>query len=223
LSDITKPTKLKVTVAILGTSIVNDWPIWVYPKDENSAKRNDVEIYQIAGRSFYQALRDGKRVLLLPSLDEVRSPLAAEFVPVFWNPLMFPNQPGSMGLMIDAKAPVFADFPTDPWTNWQWWELLHRSFAVNLDNISAKIAMPLRFVDKFNRNALPAAIFEIRVGAGKLLVCTLDISKLLDTRIIARQLRRSILDYMASDRFEPSGKLTAEELKKLFGARFPAN
>jgi hypothetical protein len=145
-------------------------------------------------------------------------PLATQFVPVFWNPVMFPNQPGSMGAMIDAKAPVFADFPTDPWTNWHWWELLHRSFAVNLDGISAKVSMPFRFVDEFNRNAVSAAIFEAQVGAGKLLVCTLDISDHLDTRIAARQLRRSILKYIASDHFQPSGRLNPKELDQLFHA-----
>jgi hypothetical protein len=216
LSGITKPEKLKVTIAIQGTAIANDWPVWIYPKTEIPAPANDIAIFQTADHSFYEALRAGKRVLLLPSRDNVRLPLAAQFVPVFWNPVMFPNQPGSMGAMIDAKAPVFADFPTDPWTNWQWWELLHRSFAVNLDGISARVAMPLRWVDKFNRNALPAAIFEAQVGAGKLLVCTLDISDRLDTRIAARQLRRSILNYMGSARFQPSGRLNPKELNQLF-------
>jgi len=80
--------------------------------------------------------------LLLPSRTGVVSPLAAQFVPVFWNPVMFPNQPGTMGAMIDPRHPVFADFPTDPWTNWQWWELLNHSFAMNLETVSTRVTMP---------------------------------------------------------------------------------
>jgi hypothetical protein len=129
---------------------------------------------------------------------------------------MFPNQPGSMGAMIDAQHPAFAEFPTDPWANWQWWELLHHSFAINLDELPEKPAMPLRFVDKFNRNALPAAIFEARVGTGRLLVCTLDINSRLDERIAARQLRRSIVDYMSGSRFQPARQLSPANLKNLF-------
>jgi hypothetical protein len=163
-------------------------------------------------------LNEGRRVLLLPARAEVASPLAAEFPPVFWNPVMFPNQPGSMGAMIDARHPVFAEFPTDPWTNWQWWELMNHSFAINLDALGAKVEMPLRFVDRFDRNALPAAIFEAKAGAGRLLVCTLDISSHLDQRIAARQLRRSILDYMAGERFQPKAQLAPEHLKQLFRA-----
>jgi hypothetical protein len=216
LSAITHAAKIKVTIAVPGTAIANSWNVWVYPKDENVAQTNDLEIFQTADAAFYQALQDGKRVLLLPVRDGVKSPLAGEFVPVFWNPIMFPNQPGTMGGMIDAEHPVFADFPTSDWTDWQWWELLHRSYAVNLDALTTKVEMPFRFVDKFNRNALPAAIFEARVGNGRLLVCTLDISSRLDSRIVARQLRRSILDYMAGDKFNPLCQLSPPDLQALF-------
>jgi Glycosyl hydrolases family 2, sugar binding domain/Glycosyl hydrolases family 2 len=217
LLAMTNATRLKVTVAIAGTSFVNDWSIWVYPAMEKVAPISDIAIFQTTDEIFYQALHEGKRVLLLPSASTVKSPLAAQFVPVFWNPVMFPNQPGTMGAMIEAKHPVFAGFPTDDWSDWQWWELLSHSFAVNLDSVSSPVAMPFRFVDKFNRNALPAAIFEAKVDAGKLLVCTLDISSDLDNRIAARQLRRSILDYMAGDKFQPQATLNSSDLTRLFG------
>jgi len=215
LSAVTKASKLKVTIELAGTSIANNWNVWVYPKSEPLAQTN-VQVFESPGPDFFKALQDGDRVLLLPAWDDVKSPLAAEFVPVFWNPVMFPNQPGTMGAMIDARHPVFADFPTKDWTDWQWWELLHRSFSINLDNLPAKVDMPFRFVDKFNRNALPCAIFEAKVGKGKLLVCTLDISSDLDTRIAARQLRRSILEYMSSDKFKPRHEMGLQDLKALF-------
>lgn len=223
LSAVKGAAKLKVTLEIPGAAINNDWFIWVYPAKESVAASDEVPIFQSPTELFYNALRDGKRVLLLPSRAAVSSPLAAQFTPVFWNPVMFPNQPGSLGAMIDARHPVFAEFPTDPWTNWQWWELLHRSFAINLDAIPSKITMPLRFADKFDRNALPAAIFEARVGAGSLLVCTLDISSHLDQRIAARQLRRSILDYLNSSQFHPRNRLTPDDLKILFPRPSAAN
>lgn len=215
LSAITRATRLTVTVSIPGTHIVNDWSVWVYPTSEPPMPAG-LAIFQTPDESFFQALRDGKTVLLLPSAKDVKSPFAGQFPPVFWNPVMFPNQPGSMGAMIDARHPLFHDFPTDPWSDWQWWELLHQSFAINLDTLPEKLSMPLRFVDKFNRNALPAAIFEARVGSGRLLVCTLDISTDLDHRLAARQLRRSILDYLAGDHFRPRSELSPADLKSLF-------
>jgi hypothetical protein len=216
LSVITHAAKLKVTVMIAGTSIANGWNVWVYPKEEGAAQTNGIEIFHAADAAFFKALQAGKSVLLLPSYDDVKSPLAGQFTPAFWNPIMFPNQPGSMGAMIEARHPAFAGFPTSDWTDWQWWELLHRSFAMDLDALPAKVEMPLRFVDKFNRDALPAAIFEARVGSGRLLVCTLDISSDLNSRIVARQLRRSILDYMAGDKFQPNSELKPSDLQALF-------
>lgn len=216
LGAVARATKLKVTLRVLGTDVKNEWSVWVYPATEDTGSTNGVAIFQAPTESFYRALQAGKRVLLLPSRDSVAAPLAGQFTPVFWNPVMFPNQPGSMGAMIDARNPVFAEFPTDPWTNWQWWELLHESFAINLDSVPEKLSMPLRFVDKFDRNALPAAIFEARVGSGRLLVCTLDISSDLGERIAARQLRRSILAYMSSRRFGPKHELKIQNLENLF-------
>ena len=215
-SAVTRAAEVKVMLGIPGTGIENDWSVWVFPRPEPMAAPADVAIFQAATGSFYQALRDGKRVLLLPARAGVSGPLAAQFTPVFWNPVMFPNQPGSMGAMIEARHPVFAEFPTDPWTNWQWWELLHRSFAINLEAVRGKVEMPLRFVDRFDRNALPAAIFEARVGAGRLLVCTLDLNRQLDERIAAAQLRRSILDYLAGKQFQPHNELTPADLENLF-------
>jgi hypothetical protein len=215
LSAVTAPAKLKVAVEIAGTAIHNDWPVWVYPGNA-AAPTESVAIFQTADENFYAALRAGRKVLLLPTREAVKLPLAAQFTPSFWNPVMFPNQPGSMGAMIDARHPLFAEFPTDPWTNWQWWEMLRRSFAINLDALPGRVTMPFRLVDKFNRNALPAAIFEARVGHGRLLVCTLDISSDLASRIAARQLRRSILDYMSGAKFQPHSELSEAGLNGLF-------
>ena len=215
LAAVTQATKLTLTVAIPGTAIGNDWNIWVYLAKADVAE-TDVNIFQIADEKFFQALRDGKKVLLLPARASGKAPLDGRFIPVFWSPLHFPNQPGTLGAMIDAASPLWREFPTDSSTDWQWWELLSTSFAVNLDGMDAKLAMPFRFVDKYNRNALPAAIFEAKVGAGRLLVCTLDITQDLDTRIVARQLRRSILAYMANDAFRPQTALSETDLKSLF-------
>jgi hypothetical protein len=142
--------------------------------------------------------------------------LAARFVPVFWSPVHFSDQPGTLGAMIDTGHPLWADFPTDTYADWQWWELLSQSYAVDLSAVPVKLTMPFRFVDEFNRNALPAAIFEAKVGRGRLLVCTLDISSDLDSRLAARQLRRSLFAYMDGKDFNPQAELAEAQLQGLF-------
>ncbi|MEY4490149.1 MAG: Beta-galactosidase [Verrucomicrobiota bacterium] len=215
LAGVTTASQLTLHVAIAGTDIRNSWPVWVYPNDQ-AVSSPSIEIVKTGGPRLAEALEAGKRVLVLPDRASVAHPLDARFIPVFWSPLHFPDQPGTLGATIDNRHPVFAAFPTDTHTNWQWWELLATSFAMDLDHLTTKPVMPLCFVDKFDRNALPAAIWEAKVGAGRLLVCTLDIDSNLTRRIAARQLRRSILAYMASPLFAPERELSVEVVNSLF-------
>jgi hypothetical protein len=218
LASVDHASELTIEVAIPGTSIANRWSIWVYPAVEKPAVTNSVEIFSTPSADFYKALEENKRVLFIPKKQTAIAPLAVQFTPVFWNPIMFPNQPGTMGAMINPRHPVFADFPTASWTDWQWWELLHHGFAIDLAAFPLQVEAPLRFVDKFNRNSLPAGIVEAQVGPSKLVICTLDIEHNLDSRPVARQLRRSILSYMNSDAFRPRKPLTTSELRKMFRA-----
>lgn len=218
LASVTQAARLKVTVAIEGTRAANDWFIWVYPRTEKSSDDHSIDIFENASPAFYDALDHGRRVLLLPRAPSILHPLAVQFTTVFWNPVMFPNQPGTMGALIDRRHPIFQRFPTDEWSDWQWWELLHRAVAMDLTGVAPAPPAPLRFIDKFNRNALPAAIMEARAGRGRLLICSLDISQDLNHRIAARQLRRSILSYMESDAFHPKARLSFDDLKRLLRA-----
>jgi hypothetical protein len=212
---VTDPSRLQLHVAIEGSTIANEWAIWVFPKS-GEAVADHVAVFQNAGEDCYEALRQGRKVLLLPSRASVKAPLDGRFIPVFWSPLHFPNQPGTLGASIEREHPVWGAFPTDTHTDWQWWELLSRSFAVDLAGLAGKLTAPMRFVDKYNRNALPATIFEAAIGSGRLLVCTLDITSDLDKRLAARQLRRSILAYMAGDQFQPRDRLEESALRNLF-------
>ena len=154
LSAVAGPAKLDVTVEIPGTAIRNDWSIWVYPAGTAEAA-GDVQVFTSADEQCFAALREGKRVLLLPGKKGVKTPVDGRFIPVFWSPLHFPNQPGTLGAMIEPAHPVWREFPTGTHTDWQWWELLAKSFAVDMETVSPRPAMPFRFVDKYNRNALP--------------------------------------------------------------------
>jgi len=215
LTAVTRPARLQLIVELPGTDIANAWSVWVFPSDKPSAP-SDVAVFSDPNEDCYQALREGRKVLLLPTRAHLKKPLDGRFIPVFWSPLHFPNQPGTLGATIDPEHPVWREFPTESHTDWQWWDLLNRSTAMDLDELAGTLAMPFRFVDKFNRNALPAAIFEARVGKGRLLVCTLDISSDLDQRPAARQLRRSILAYLGSPAFQPTGRLEEAVLRNLF-------
>jgi hypothetical protein len=216
LGRFTSAARVELAVSSADGRWKNSWPVWIFPAAPAPEPPDTLQILNSPGPALNQALAAGRSVLLLPSRASLANPIDARFIPVFWSPLHFPNQPGTLGATIDHEHPVFSAFPTDTHTNWQWWELFSTSFAMDLDALSNKPAMPVRFVDKYDRNALPAALWEAKVGPGKLLVCTLDITSDLADRHSARQLRRSLLDYLGSDRFNPAITLEPGVIESLF-------
>jgi hypothetical protein len=89
------------------------------------------------------------------------------------------------------------------------------SRAFVLDDAPAGLRPIVQVIDDYHRNHRLGAVFEARVGAGKLLVCSLDVEHDLDSRPVARQLRRSLLAYVASAAFHPAQELSVELLSKM--------
>jgi hypothetical protein len=58
-------------------------------------------------------------------------------------------------------------------------------------------------------------VLEANVGEGRLLVSSIDLATGLEENVVARQLRRSLLDYMASDLFAPAVELTIADVRSL--------
>jgi hypothetical protein len=59
-------------------------------------------------------------------------------------------------------------------------------------------------------------LFEAKVGKGRLVMTTMDITRDLNRRIVARQMRKSILDYMKSDKFSPRWTIDQQLISDLF-------
>lgn len=59
-------------------------------------------------------------------------------------------------------------------------------------------------------------LFEAKVLNGKLMMTSMDLSTDLDERIVARQMRKAILDYMNSDRFRPQFEVSPQQINGLF-------
>jgi hypothetical protein len=58
-------------------------------------------------------------------------------------------------------------------------------------------------------------VFEAQVGNGKLLACSFDIESNLDTRMVARQMRASLMEHVSSDRFAPKLRLNQTDIEAL--------
>ena len=215
LSKLAAPRQFKLVVSLRGTTTENDWDFWLYPSRTSATAPRDVLIT----RSWDEAearLAAGGKVLYLPrraDLDWTSPPL--DTVPVFWNRLMGPAWGRMLGLLPDARHPALAGFPTEANFDWQWTEVVRGARAVNLDRLPRQLEPVVWAIDDWNRNYKLGLVFECRVGRGRLVVSGADLESSLDARPAARQLRRSLLEYMTSPRFRPAVAVRAEELRAL--------
>ena len=71
-------------------------------------------------------------------------------------------------------------------------------------------------IDTWHINRKLGLVFEAKVGAGKLVVCSIDLENDLDKRPVAKQFRYSLLKYMNSADFAPADSLNVEQITDLF-------
>ena len=209
LKKIAAPAKLTVTVSLKGTPFANEWEVWVYPPASEVAAPAGV----VAVRKWEEAKRAlaaGRKVILLPESVNAAQSLPGKFLPVFWSPVWFPKQqPNTMGILCDPKHPALAQFPTESYSNWQWWDLIESSRTLILNDTPATFRPIVQVIDNFARNNKLGILLEARVGEGQLLLCTIDLPGIMEKQPAARQLLRSLYAYVGSQAFRPSQKLEA--------------
>jgi len=194
------------------------------PENKNIAVPTEISITNNLEVAL-QKLNSGEKVLFFPDHKKFEDfTVGGLFTTDYWNYKMFkgisernnkPVSPGTMGLLLNPKHPLFKSFPTEFYTNWQWWPMVKKSRPFMLDNAPAGYKPLVQVVDNIERNHKLGMIFEFQVGDGKLLVCMSDLSAI-QVKPEARQLTQSIYDYMKSDDFQPGTKITSDELKTLF-------
>lgn len=207
--NVDKARKLILSVEDEGTDYANQWPIWVYPKRESVDFGNIVVTDNPAQAE--KALKAGQNVLLNPPYKNMKG-LEGKFVPVFWSPVHFPAQAGTMGLLLNPAHPAFADFPTENHTDWQWWRLTTHSKTLCIDSIWRDVTPLVECVDNFANNRRLTNLFETRCLNGKLVVCSMDLLREQNNSPEVKQLLYSIVEYMKSDAFNPSGVIAFDKI-----------
>ena len=219
-----QPTKLTLQVAINGKAS-NQWDFWVYPNDLNCDKIQCDSLFfaDTLDAKALQVLADGGDVLLTAA-GKIRygNDVKHTFLPVFWNTSWFKMRPPhTTGAYIQSNHPVFGYFPTDDWQNLNWWELTNRAQVINMAEFPADYQPIVQPIDTWHVSRKLGMLLEARVLNGRLLMTTMDITRNLDRRPVARQLRYSILRYMASDDFKPAIRVAPEVIQHLFEREAP--
>jgi hypothetical protein len=224
LAKLAAPAAYKLVVGLQGTTVENDWNFWLYPPSAESTAPAGVLVTS-AWAEAEARLAAGGKVLFVPKgadLDPAKSP-PMKRVPVFWNIQMTVRPPQNraprfdamLGLLVDAKHPALAEFPSDRNCDWQWTPLVDNVRSVNLREMPAGLTPIVAAIDDWNRNWRLGVIFEVRVGRGSLLVSAIDIEKAEGPAGLS-QLRKSLLDYAGGKNFRPSTALTPEQARTLW-------
>jgi hypothetical protein len=152
--------------------------------------------------------------------DPKKGPIAIGFSSIFWNTAWTNGQaPHTLGILCDPEHPALADFPTDFHSDWQWWYVMSNAGAMILDGLPQPLRPIVQVIDDWVTNRKLGLVWEARVGAGRLLVTSVDLSGELDP--VRRQLRASLLAYASGDDFAPAHNVSLDVLAALIAPVAP--
>jgi hypothetical protein len=175
-------------------------------------------------------LREGGAVFLTIPPSRVRGDarhgkVGLGFSSIFWNTAWTHRRaPHTLGILCDPEHPALAGFPTEAYSNWQWWYVTSRAAAMILDGLPAGLRPVVQVIDDWVTNRKLGLVFEARVGAGRLLVTSVDLHEGNDASgpaggdpdPVIRQFRASLLRHAASARFAPEVSVEPEQIRRLF-------
>ena len=215
LSNIQEPQVL--TLRMVAGNISNEWDFWVYPETDLS---DGVYHTNRVDERAKKILRKGGAVLYsLPKNSLAKTAggdVGVGFSSIFWNTAYTSGQkPHTLGILADPDHPALGEFPTSYHSDWQWWDLMSRASAINLDKVSSDLKPIVRIIDDWFENRDLGLLFEVQVGKGKLLVSSVDLKNLDSDQLPSRQMLKSLMAYMASDAFQPEVKVDLMTIENL--------
>lgn len=220
LSDITKATKLTLTVSVPGTEARNHWEIWVYPKVQD-VDFGDVYVTDTLDAKALKKLKKGGKVLVCAAGKvSYGREVKQYFTPVFWNTSWFKMRPPhTTGIYVEENHPAFRLFPTEYHSNMQWWELVNKAQVMQLTDFPADFQPLVQSIDTWFVSRKIGMLIEANVSlgkkAGRLMMTSMDLLNN-DSRPVARQMLLSLLAYMNSADFQPKHTIALQNISDLF-------
>ncbi|MBO9394230.1 sugar-binding domain-containing protein [Caldilinea sp.] len=193
----------------------NDWDVWIFAPRLELPTLSQTVIASSIDEALHKLQAEGRALLLLDPA-QVNTSSQIGFSSVFWNTAWTRGQPPhTLGILCNPAHPVFADFPTEYHSNWQWWELIHGAAAMQIDHLPPTLRPLVQPIDTWFEARRLALLFEARLGSGRLMVCSMDLHTNLNERLVARQFLYSVLRYMEGGAFAPSIAIEEAQLRSL--------
>jgi hypothetical protein len=214
------PCRCVLTIGIPGRKLANIYQIWVFPDEVEFAAEAAVVVTDDWEQVARGALEAGRKVVLIADrLGGRAASKLGHWQPLYWSVPFFPGQNrDTLGLLVADKHPALGGFPTPKFGDWNWFRICQGARGFDLTDIAPREIRPLaQPVTDFHLNRRLGSLFEVKAGKGSLIVCGYNIR---EDRARAfpevAQLRRSLLDYAASDKFAPELAMELSALDRLF-------
>lgn len=173
LPDADTPQKLKIHARLSGGpyEIENDWDLWAFPGLAKTGAANACEgdCLQVAALDMraLHCLRNGGNVLLMG-----HNPFPS--IKTSFQMACSGRVHGNLATVIHDH-PLMNAFPHEGYCDWQFFGMLEGGSAVVFDEWEAAFDPIVEVVSSYKRVIKQSALFELNVGQGKLLVCTLNL------------------------------------------------
>ncbi len=210
LDNVKKPKRLELTASVGEVS--NTYPVWVYPPVRPVCPVGVLETERFDEKAL-KTLKEGGTVYLTPASSKETLPhsIQAQFTTDFWSVGTFASQEGGMGQLIDRDHPIFKEFPTEFYSNWQWWRMAGQRAVILPKRYDAIVAE----MDSCAYLRPMAKLLECRCGGGKLLFSTFGLQNLQEYPE-ARALLAGIYQYLDSEEFNPRQEIAPEVVQGIF-------
>ncbi|MCB8925176.1 MAG: glycoside hydrolase [Ardenticatenaceae bacterium] len=210
----------KLVVGIADQEAENDWAVWLFADEVETAVPDNLLITHELDQATLDHLAQGGKALYLVPPEQVKVESHIGFSSAFWNTSWTQGQlPHTLGIVCDPEHPLFAHFPTAYHSDWQWWDLIHGSQAMVLDGLVGELRPLVQPIDTWFEARRLGLLFEAQVNGGSLMICSMDLESNLDERLVARQMRFSLLQYLASAQFAPAVVLETGQIEEMIEAR----
>jgi hypothetical protein len=161
-------------------------------------------------------LQNGGKVLLLANTSKINSDVPPGFSSISWNTVWSGMPPNLLGILCDPGDAALKNFPTEYYSDWQWWDLVSHSRPMLLDSMPQSLTPLVQMIPDWNKNNKIGLIFEAKVGRGKLLMTSIDLEHNMIQRPVARQMLYNLEKYIGSEMFDPLTEISTEKIDLLF-------
>lgn len=233
--------KYELRACLDGTPVSNSWEFWVFPSRARAAEmaaeaagtfaaspETAASISVLRTREMTPEVLDflqaGGTVLWEVDHTKLKGHLPIAFGTFYWTTFgMAAGESMCNSILLDPAHPLFRGFPTNSFTDWQWWDVLKHSRPMILSDFNARAPFPagfqpiIRAIDSWRINRLLALLAECRVGEGRLMISSIDFSYDMASRPVTCTLLGCLVRYMNSAEFRPAVSVSPDQVLSIVG------